>query len=95
MKTVFEHTQISVLVIPQILYAMKDAEVLGHYRNSAIVYKNLAQDLVDIEFYTNTQEAPRRDTQCYLSCFVCGLQALAWVSQMYIKCTLIRNLNAL
>lgn len=54
MKTIFEHTQSNVLVIPQALYAMKDVVVLSHHRNSAIMYKNLEQDLVDIEFYTNT-----------------------------------------
>jgi len=54
MKTIFEHTQSNVLVIPQALYAMKDVTVLSHHRNSAIFYKNLEQDLADIEFYTNT-----------------------------------------
>ncbi|MBW3694882.1 AraC family transcriptional regulator [Vibrio sp. T187] len=54
MKTIFEHTQSNVLVIPQALYAMKDVVVLSHHRNSAIMHKNLEQDLVDIEFYTNT-----------------------------------------
>ncbi len=54
MKTIFEHTQSNVLVIPQALYTMKDVVVLSHHRNSAIIYKNLEHDLVDIEFYTNT-----------------------------------------
>ncbi|WP_100913711.1 helix-turn-helix domain-containing protein [Pseudoalteromonas spongiae] len=53
MKTIFEHTQSNVLVIPQALYAMKDVTVLSHHRNSAIFYKNLEQDLANIEFYTN------------------------------------------
>ena len=54
MKTIFEHTQSNVLVIPQALYAMRDVAVICHHRNSVILYKNLEQDLVDIEFYTNT-----------------------------------------
>ena len=53
MKTIFEHTQSNVLVIPQALFAMKDVTVLCHHRNSAIFYKNLEQDLAYIEFYTN------------------------------------------
>jgi len=54
MKTVFEYTQSNILVIPQSLFAMKDVTVLNHHRNSIILYKSLEQDLVDIEFYTNT-----------------------------------------
>lgn len=54
MKTIFEHTQSNILVIPQALFAMKDVTVVSHHRNSAILYKNLEQDLVDVEFYTNT-----------------------------------------
>ncbi|WP_205623879.1 hypothetical protein [Pseudoalteromonas rubra] len=54
MKTIYEHTQSNVLVIPQALFAMKDVAVLCHHRNSAIFYKCLEQDLVNIEFYTNT-----------------------------------------
>ncbi|UTV29908.1 helix-turn-helix domain-containing protein [Photobacterium atrarenae] len=54
MKTIFEHTQSSVLVIPQALFAIKDVTVLCHHQNSVIFYKNLEQDLVDIEFYINT-----------------------------------------
>lgn len=54
MKTVFEYTQANVLVIPQALFAMKDVAVISHHQNSAIFHKSLDQDLVDIEFYTNT-----------------------------------------
>ncbi|CZF78411.1 Exoenzyme S synthesis regulatory protein ExsA [Grimontia celer] len=54
MKTIFEHTQSNVLVIPQALYAMKDVAMICHHRNSVIFYKSLDRDLVDIEFYTNT-----------------------------------------
>ncbi|UXI02599.1 helix-turn-helix domain-containing protein [Photobacterium sp. TY1-4] len=54
MKTIFEYTQSHVLVLPQALFAMSDVTVLNHHRNSALFYKYLEQDLVDIEFYTNT-----------------------------------------
>jgi len=54
MKTIFEHTQSSILVIPQALFAIKDVTVLCHHGNSAIFHKHLEQDLVDIEFYTNS-----------------------------------------
>jgi AraC family transcriptional regulator, exoenzyme S synthesis regulatory protein ExsA len=53
MKTVFEHTQSRVLVIPQALYSMKDVTVLWQDRNSIIFHKHLDQDLRNIEFYTN------------------------------------------
>jgi AraC-like DNA-binding protein len=53
MKTVFEHTQTQLLVIPQSLFAMKDVKLLCRLRNSAIFHKNLEQDLTNIEFYTN------------------------------------------
>jgi AraC-like DNA-binding protein len=54
MKTVFEHTQSRILVIPQSLYSMKDVKVVCQLRNSAIFYKSLEQDLRNIAFYTNT-----------------------------------------
>lgn len=54
MKTIFEHTQTNVLVIPQALFAMSDVTVIKQQGNSAIFYKDLDQDLVDVEFYTNT-----------------------------------------
>mgnify|MGYP000226694739 CR=1 FL=1 len=53
MKSVFTHTQSNILVIPQALFALKDVSVLLHNRNSAIFYKNLENDLTDVEFYTN------------------------------------------
>jgi AraC-like DNA-binding protein len=53
MKTVFEHGQSRLLVIPQSLYTMKDVTLLCKLRNSAIFYKSLDQDLTNIEFYTN------------------------------------------
>lgn len=54
MKTLFEHSQSNILVIPQALFAMKDICVVKHHHNSAVFYKNLEQDLTDVEFYTNT-----------------------------------------
>ncbi|MCG8393540.1 MAG: helix-turn-helix transcriptional regulator [Pseudomonadales bacterium] len=54
MKTVFEHSQSNILIIPQALFAIKDVTVIKQAGNSAIFYKNLEQDLVDIAFYTNT-----------------------------------------
>ncbi|MEJ2423723.1 MAG: helix-turn-helix transcriptional regulator [Candidatus Thiodiazotropha sp.] len=53
MKTVFEHTQSRILVIPQALFSMKDVAVLRQDRNSIIFHKQLDQDLRNIEFYTN------------------------------------------
>jgi AraC-like DNA-binding protein len=53
MKTVFEHTQSRILIIPQSLYSMSDVKLLCQLRNSTIFHKNLDQDLRNIEFYTN------------------------------------------
>ncbi|MCG9761890.1 AraC family transcriptional regulator [Pseudoalteromonas sp. Isolate6] len=54
MKTIFEHTQSSVLVLPQALFAIKDVAVVSHHKNSVIFYKSLERDLVNVEFYINT-----------------------------------------
>jgi len=54
MKTIFEHTRANILVIPQALFAMKDVRVLMHRGDAVIFQKHLQQDLVDVEFYTNT-----------------------------------------
>ena len=53
MKTVSEYSQRNILIIPQSLYDMSDIQQLMHDGNSGIFYKDLKQDLVDIEFYTN------------------------------------------
>jgi AraC-like DNA-binding protein len=53
METVAQYSQNKILVIPQSLYAMSDINVLFHHGNSGIFYKDLAHDLVDVEFYTN------------------------------------------
>jgi len=54
MKTVFEHTQSNVLIIPQTLFSMVDVSVIKHHHNSAIFFKNLERNLENVEFYTNT-----------------------------------------
>jgi len=53
MNTLFEHTRNRTLIIPQALFGMRDVSVALHHQNAAIFYKQLEQDLVDIEFYTN------------------------------------------
>ncbi len=53
MKTVSEYSEKNILVLPQSLYAMTDVVALLHNVNSGFFYKNLAHDLVDVEFYTN------------------------------------------
>jgi len=54
MKTIFEYTQNNILIMPQALFAMQDVSLLTHNKHSAIFHKHLEQDLLDIEFYTNT-----------------------------------------
>lgn len=53
MKTVSEYSQRNILIIPQSLYDMSDVQRLIHDGNSGIFYKDLKQNLVDVEFYTN------------------------------------------
>lgn len=53
MKTVSEYSQRNILVIPQSLHEMSDIQQLMSSGDSGILYKNLKQDLVDVEFYTN------------------------------------------
>jgi len=53
MKTVLKHSQKNILIIPQSLYGMSDIEQLIYDGNSGVFYKDLKQDLVDVEFYTN------------------------------------------
>ncbi|MEZ9231336.1 helix-turn-helix domain-containing protein [Vibrio amylolyticus] len=54
MKTIYEHTQSNILVLPQALFAMQDVRVLLHRGDAVIFKKHLEQDLTNIEFYTNT-----------------------------------------
>ncbi|KGJ93750.1 helix-turn-helix domain-containing protein [Colwellia psychrerythraea] len=53
MKTVSEYSQRNILIIPQSLYDMSDIQQLMYDGNSGVFYKDLKQDLVDVEFYTN------------------------------------------
>ncbi|NOH63517.1 helix-turn-helix transcriptional regulator [Vibrio sp. RE88] len=53
MRSIFEHTQENILVIPQGLFAMRDVHVLYCHKDSIICRKQLEHDLVDVEFYTN------------------------------------------
>ena len=53
METVAQYSQNKILVIPQSLYTMSDITMLFRHGNSGIFYKDLADDLVDVEFYTN------------------------------------------
>ncbi len=53
MKTVLEYSQKNILIIPQSLSGMSDIQQLIHDGNSGVFYKDLKQDLVDVEFYTN------------------------------------------
>ena len=53
MKTLLKHSQKNILIIPQSLYGMNDIEQLIYDDNSGIFYKDLKQDLIDVEFYTN------------------------------------------
>ena len=53
MKTVSEYTQDNILVLPQALYGMKDLKALMHHGDAVIFKKQLENDLVDVEFYTN------------------------------------------
>ena len=53
MKTALEYCQKNILIIPQSLSGMSDIQQLIHDGNSGVFYKDLKQDLVDVEFYTN------------------------------------------
>jgi AraC-like DNA-binding protein len=53
MKTVLEYSQKNILIIPQSLSDMSDIQQLIHDGNSGVFYKDLKQNLVDVEFYTN------------------------------------------
>lgn len=51
-QTISEYCENNVLVIPQALFGMKDVSTLMHAGESAIFYKTLEHDLLDIEFVT-------------------------------------------
>lgn len=52
-KSVAQHCKNNVLYIPTALYCMRDVTPLLYSSQSAILFKSLEQDLVDIEFYTS------------------------------------------
>lgn len=54
MKTALEYSQKNILIIPQSLSGTSDIKPLIHNGNSGVYYKDLKEDLVDVEFYTNT-----------------------------------------
>lgn len=49
-----EHCENNILVIPQALSQIEEAHLLQQHGQSAIYYKHLATDLLNIEFYVNT-----------------------------------------
>jgi len=49
-----EYAKTHTLLIPESLYAMDDAYCVMAYGEAAIFYKNIAQSMVDIDFFTNT-----------------------------------------
>lgn len=53
MKTVSEYCETNILVVPQALFGMLDVSVLASHGDSIVFYKHLAEDLLDVEFYTN------------------------------------------
>jgi len=44
----------NILKIPQALHYMRDVKVIASFGEKAIFYKHLEQDLLDIEFFTNS-----------------------------------------
>lgn len=53
-KTILEYCASNILIIPDSLGNLKDITRAHEYKNSALFYKDLEHDLVDVEFYTNT-----------------------------------------
>ena len=53
MKTLSQYCENNILVIPQALFGMPDVTAIMQHGDSAIFYKCLQQDLIDVEFYTN------------------------------------------
>ncbi|CCO46385.1 putative AraC-type DNA-binding domain-containing protein [Vibrio nigripulchritudo SOn1] len=49
-----EFCQSNILVIPDALAGMEDIRCICRYQDAQIFYKQLADDLVNVEFYTNT-----------------------------------------
>ncbi|NRB40188.1 MAG: helix-turn-helix transcriptional regulator [Pseudomonadales bacterium] len=53
-KSVSEYCDGNILVIPEALFGLKDVTVLHRNSSSVILYKNLEDDLVDVEFHTKS-----------------------------------------
>ena len=53
-RTVFDYCENNVLVTPSALFSMKDVCTLMHAGESTIFYKALEQDLLDVEFLTQS-----------------------------------------
>ena len=52
-KSVARHCETNILYIPSALYLMKDVKPLLYSPGTAIFYKELERDLIDIEFHTS------------------------------------------
>ncbi|WP_419904661.1 hypothetical protein [Kiloniella sp.] len=52
-QNIAEYSKNNILILPEALLEMKDAKCLMHHGSSAIFYKDLDKDLVDIEFFCN------------------------------------------
>lgn len=52
-KSVSQHCEDNILYIPQALYNMSDVKPLLYDKQSVIFYKNLVNDLINIEFHTS------------------------------------------
>ncbi|MEH6633465.1 MAG: AraC family transcriptional regulator [Halopseudomonas aestusnigri] len=53
-KNIAEYCRNNILILPNTLHEMKDATCIIEHGTSAIFYKDLDQDLVDVEFYCNS-----------------------------------------
>ncbi len=53
-KSIAEYCRDNILVLPQALKEMKDATCLMQHGASCIFYKNLAHDLINVEFFSNS-----------------------------------------
>ena len=52
-KTTSQYTDDNILLVPESLYSMSDVRVLFEGESGVIFYKDLQQELIDIEFFTN------------------------------------------
>ncbi|MDV3349175.1 AraC family transcriptional regulator [Leptothoe sp. LEGE 181152] len=52
-KSTAQHCENNILYIPSALHSMRDIKLLLHNQDSAIFYKALEQDLINVEFHTS------------------------------------------